>query len=269
MEASPFLYFIVRGWARHRNTYFDKLEEVADRILATGFFLYVITAFTDAAAFTVVRMSGGQEATVRVPFLTAGSLLFSVAISMHYFLISVVNLQAEATRQALHDRAYSDPLTGLANRGQCDLILDSLGKQHKRFAIVSMDLDYLKQVNDRFGHAEGDRMLKGFADMLKESFEGCELIGRMGGDEFLVVLTRDDCDSLEARLARLKALAEEENKKESVFCYRISYGVAENGETDSGRRTHDIFLLADRRMYDMKRANHTAQVYGGSQGGIG
>lgn len=267
-EATPFLISIFRGWTRHRTDYYDRIEEAADRVLAAGFFAYVIGSFIDAGIFTYVRMTGGQEATVTVPFVTMASLLYSMAVSMHYFLYGVVNLRQESTRETLRGRAYSDPLTGLSNRAECEMVLSSLSTTYSRYIIISMDLDRLKQVNDTHGHAEGDRMLTGFSAILQECFKDVTLVGRMGGDEFIVVLTEDDCDRMDALLENMQAMIGEANEKEEVFSYSVSYGTATNADKALGRRAHDIYMLADERMYNMKRKTHGERrilpEYGGS-----
>ena len=252
-EASPFMIMLLSGWHRHRKTYFDRMEELADRALAVGFFSYVLGAVIDAVIFSVVRFTGGQEATVTIPCVTIASLVFSTMTSLHYFLHGVVNLRKEATRRHLMDKAYSDALTGLSNRGECEMILDRLSKEHKRFTIISMDMDNLKHVNDTLGHAEGDRMLSGFAEILGACFAGCELIGRMGGDEFIVILTGDDCDRAEELITHMNKLIAIRNLEEESFQYSVSWGIAKNGDGRLGRRAHDVYMLADARMYDMKR----------------
>ena len=258
LEAAPFLVAITRrGWGRHRAEYYDRLEEMADRALSIGFFSYVLGSFTNAALFSFVKFMGGQEATVRIPFVTAGSLIFSFAICLHYFLYAVVNLRVETTKQMLRNEAYSDALTGLSNRTQCEHILDELGRRGARFTIISMDVDRLKIVNDTYGHTEGDRMLSGFADLLKECFAGCELIGRMGGDEFVVFLTDRDTERSKELLEKLHAGMDAHNRAGEGQPFYVSYGIAESSEMQEGQRARDVYMLADQRMYNMKRSRRT------------
>ena len=259
-ESMPFMVHIARRKGLARTEYYDRLEETADRTLAGGFFLYVIGTFIDTVRFVMLQSGGGQEAVARVPFVTVGSLFFSAAICMHYFLIGIVNLRSEATGEILHNRAYSDFLTGLSNRGECDLVLENLAKRHRRFLIISMDLDHLKEVNDTHGHAEGDRMLAGFAGILKTAFEGAELVGRMGGDEFIVVLCGEDCDHAGQYLQRMHDMIDEENKKEMVFRYSVSVGMAGGRRGQKSQRAHDLYMQADRHMYEAKRKRRAEQA---------
>ena len=268
LETIPFLVSVVKNIGIRRRGYYDRIEEVADRTLAAGFVLYMLSCYTDAILFMTVKFTGGQEASAGINFVTAGSLLFSIAISMHYFLLGVVNLRTEVTSEALRNQAYSDPLTGLANRGACDLLFENLGKSNRRYMIVSIDLDYLKKVNDTYGHAEGDRMLQEFAAVLKECFANCELVGRMGGDEFIVILCDADCDNLETYKKRFAEMLEEKNRTETKYRFSASLGVADNREGKAGGRAHEVYLLADRRMYEEKRMRHALKAMAGRTGGV-
>ena len=132
-------------------------------------------------------------------------------------------------------------------------MLSRLGREYSNFTIISFDLDDLKHVNDTLGHAEGDRMLRAFSGMLRETFADATLAGRMGGDEFLVVLTEDQRENVQDRLEELTKKTTAFNLTEKVFQLHFSYGIAGSGEAKLGRRAHDIYMLADARMYDMKR----------------
>ena len=253
IETVPFLFLLLRGWGKHRKSYYDRLEDLADRMVIYGFLTYVAGIIIDGAVFMYTRYTGGQEAVVTIPFTTVTCLIYTFALCVHYFLHGVMSLRTEATRQKLQEKAYSDSLTGLSNRGECELVLSRLGREYRQFTIISFDLDDLKQVNDTLGHAEGDRMLRTFSALLKETFADATLTGRMGGDEFLVILTGEINGKAEKLLKELSEKADAFNRKETVFQIRFSYGVARNGDAKFGRRANDIYMLADARMYDMKR----------------
>src|SRR6184192_4727930 len=89
-----------------------------------------------------------------------------------------------------------DGLTGLANRRQCEESLaDELARVDRfggSLAIVVADLDWFKDVNDRYGHPAGDSLLRDFASLLQESIRDVDLAGRWGGEEFLLILPGTD-----------------------------------------------------------------------------
>lgn len=234
---------------RNRN---EELDMLSDYAIFFGFFVFVVSAFIDVFFYLFIRIFGNGATPDGAPFMMFGSMVFTITLTAQFFLHGVSHLRADVTRGRLVERAYQDPLTGLANRIRCEQKMMEL-KIDEPFVIISFDLDGLKAVNDSIGHAEGDRMLKGFAGALKQCFEGMTLSGRMGGDEFLVILTGTECAVTDAKLRELEHILFNLNMEEPYFHYSVSYGYASNTETHFGNHVRDIYMLADRRMYDMKR----------------
>ena len=87
--------------------------------------------------------------------------------------------------------ASKDTLTGLANRRSVEAKMDWHISQNQTFCAVMIDLDLFKEVNDRYGHQAGDDLLRHFAKELQKNVRGEDLVGRWGGDEFIIVLCRD------------------------------------------------------------------------------
>ncbi|MEO6801322.1 MAG: GGDEF domain-containing protein [Rhodanobacter sp.] len=98
----------------------------------------------------------------------------------------------EASLRQEHELASTDPLTGLANRAvfqeRMALACRELAQEGKAACLVVLDIDHFKQINDRFGHAAGDRALRIVAEQLKARLRGDDLLVRYGGEEFVVVL---------------------------------------------------------------------------------
>lgn len=124
------------------------------------------------------------------------------------------------------------------------------------YAIISLDLDRLKYVNDTYGHLEGDKMLKTFAEMLVKSFESASLIGRIGGDEFIVVIENPSADICDKCIRKLEKNMEDFNLagKEN-FRISTSVGYAYSNELHN-KDYKELFFLADTRMYEMKERHH-------------
>ncbi len=113
---------------------------------------------------------------------------------------SVARLRAELSsyRTRLEDaerRASRDALTDLANRGEVERELELRMAQSRAFSILMFDLNGFKQINDAYGHLAGDHLLKQFATELRSVFRSTDVVGRWGGDEFIVVL---DCSLKDA-----------------------------------------------------------------------
>ena len=153
----------------------------------------------------------------------------------------------------LWEASIYDPLTNLYNRKYIYQSLEMELERLKRnleesICIVYVDVDNFKRVNDISGHQEGDRVLKELADIFRKSFRRIDLIGRVGGDEFLFILINCRDGSVNDRLEKLKDLIEERFRKYNLS---ISYGIVripeDTLEIDKALR------LADKRMYEMKK----------------
>lgn len=98
-----------------------------------------------------------------------------------------LNLRLQGARIAAEEQAYTDTLTGLKNRRAMDYVLGRLGDTKADFALMHVDLDHFKAVNDSLGHAAGDHVLKTVARILVEETRGTDTIIRTGGDEFVLI----------------------------------------------------------------------------------
>ena len=154
--------------------------------------------------------------------------------------------------------ATVDELTGLSNRrGFMMLAQHSLQlctRQNIPAALVFIDLDYLKQVNDQLGHAEGDWVLVTFAQHLMKAFRSSDVVARLGGDEFLVLLTNHSEAAAESAMARLQQALDATNEAEARgYDISFSYGLVEFDP----KRHHTIGALiseGDSLMYKTKKA---------------
>jgi diguanylate cyclase (GGDEF)-like protein len=100
-----------------------------------------------------------------------------------------LNLRLEGARLAAEEEAMTDPLTGLRNRRAADLFLDRLCSAAAPFALLHLDLDYFKTVNDTLGHAAGDLVLAEVGRILHDQTRAEDCAARIGGDEFLVIIS--------------------------------------------------------------------------------
>lgn len=99
-----------------------------------------------------------------------------------------MNLRLQGAKVAAEEQAYTDTLTGLKNRRALDQILESLIAANTAFAVMHIDLDYFKAVNDTLGHAAGDHVLQVVSDAMVEETRASDTVARVGGDEFTVIL---------------------------------------------------------------------------------
>jgi diguanylate cyclase (GGDEF)-like protein len=160
-------------------------------------------------------------------------------------------LARAGSRQRAARLAYVDPLTGLPNRRA---LLRALAREAARarrhggdVALVLVDLDYFKQVNERQGHPAGDRVLRDVGRQLAAATRREELCARIGGDEFAIVVA-GGLQQAEAAARRVRdALASIEVEATVVAC-----------DLRAGERLQDLYVRADNRLRAEKRARHQA-----------
>lgn len=115
-------------------------------------------------------------------------------------------------QQRLQHMATVDSLTGLFNRGHMIALVEKQLSRHRRnpddLALMLMDLDHFKQINDQYGHAAGDRVLGAVSRVLQDSMREQDYIGRWGGEEFLAVLPQTDIEQAARSAERLRSAVE-------------------------------------------------------------
>ena len=144
-----------------------------------------------------------------------------------------------------------DPLTGLYNRIYFEEEMSRMEKtRHETVGILSCDVDGLKLVNDTLGHDQGDRLLVAAAGVIRESFREGDLVARIGGDEFAVVLPNTTEPSVEDACQRIQEAVTAYNTTNPELPLSISVGLAvKNG---SHKNLKDVFKKADNHMYRKK-----------------
>ncbi len=229
-------------------------------MLIIGLIFFIGCSVIDIIKFNFLKFASVGEINTDINFMTVGAFIFILCLIMNYFyhcieFISETNMQIQ-----LEGLAYSDSLTSLANRSKCELAMAELtGK----YTILSIDLDHLKYTNDNYGHSAGDSLISGFADILRNSFTDASLVGRMGGDEFIIILPYVDDARVQRDLDCFEDLMNYHNSDKESIKYSASYGYASSTEKGFNHDVdpQQVYLLADTRMYKMK-SNHHSQTLG-------
>lgn len=162
--------------------------------------------------------------------------------------------QAQKAETAILERmATTDTLTGLSNRRQIKEMLVSeisrAGRSHRTFSLIILDIDFFKAVNDTYGHAVGDNVLVHISTLLQQSIRQADIIGRWGGEEFLLICPVTELDGA-VTVAKHLCAKISETRFEPVGTLTASFGLTCYHTGDS---PNDLIVRADRAMYQSKR----------------
>ncbi|WP_297421205.1 GGDEF domain-containing protein [Clostridium sp.] len=153
--------------------------------------------------------------------------------------------------------AAIDTLTGFYNRGMGLTLLENEIKTIRRkkgvFSICYIDLNGLKYVNDNFGHAEGDELLVNACEFIKEGVRDNDILCRVGGDEFIILLPELKQEEVEKIMEKIMMNIDIENKSQiRPYDLSFSYGIVQV-ECNNCRTIDEIIQMADANMYEYKK----------------
>ncbi|WKY47688.1 diguanylate cyclase [Eubacteriaceae bacterium ES3] len=189
-------------------------------------------------------MSVRYEHGIRLFDIIKWSFLAFIAVGVGFFFFYRRN-------RRLKRLSMTDQMTGLFNHGAIFEILNTEITASKRYGepltILLFDIDDFKRINDQYGHAEGDKVIKNIAESLKQAVRESDFVGRYGGEEFLVITPRNTAESATGIYWRF---VESINKlyNEGDFIVTASCGIAEY----NGQDIDDFIKLVDKRLYEAK-----------------
>jgi diguanylate cyclase (GGDEF)-like protein len=197
---------------------------------------------------------GGLEPMHQLPLFLA-ILSASAAASIAY-------LEGARATERSRRLALTDPLTGLRNRRAFEEALKVAYEQNRPFALVFIDLDGFKGINDRYGHDAGDKALQHSAGAFLRAVRAIDTVARLGGDEFALLLPTADAPTAERvadrALSELRAVTRDHPEWQGLGA---SFGVAARSDASGAGA---LLERADKAMYAAKRAGGDRIVYASS-----
>jgi diguanylate cyclase (GGDEF)-like protein len=208
-----------------------------------------------AYAGTLALIHPGDAGMSR--FISLSGLVVGAAI-----VVRMLSERSELLMAELRDAALTDPLTGLANRRALEQGFAREGAREARtrrpFALLVLDLDHFKQLNDEQGHKAGDRALVEVADLLREHARGVDVAARVGGDEFAVLLSDTGSQAMREVMSRLDS-AISARAHAAGWPGAASFGAAVS-DID-GTSMDALMRHADMRLYLAKRERHARSAF--------
>jgi two-component system cell cycle response regulator len=219
-------------------------------------YTYIILLTSNADKDQIIRgLAAGADDYLTKPF-HSGELLARVAVGRR---IVELHREIQTKNRLLEELALTDSLTGLANRRAIEdwavRQLNGAARHGFPFWVVMADLDSFKNVNDAYGHEAGDIVLKKFADLLRANTRASNMCGRIGGEEFVVVITHVQKPNIQTAIERIRMHLEAERFAFGRTALRVtaSFGISgfQGGEAP---KFGQLVREADTALYAAKRA---------------
>ena len=215
-----------------------------------------------AASALLILFVGSLQHVGAVSLGLAAATLVVAGLRSGLSLVGLRTLTDQRRRESI-----TDQLTGLGNRRSLFELLDAVAAEHaegdadaRSIAFMFLDLNRFKEVNDSFGHATGDELLRQLGARLKDSLRSSDLVVRLGGDEFAVALLDADADYAATVAGRLTAEIEEPFALDAVRA-QIGAAIGIAVLPDNAAASADLVRCADLAMYRAKLAGKTFAIY--------
>ena len=222
-------YELIRNWVYHR-------------VDSKGFafwglpLLLVVGGTWDMISYMVQRKTDG---------------VYRIIIAFFIYVVIMWGRSLSENRR----KAYTDFHTGLFNKSRCNELLEETGIPEIPTGIIMIDLNFLKQTNDEYGHEAGDKYISDFAKILCDSIPAGNFIGRFGGDEFIAVIYMTDENKMKDIIQRIEKKVGTENSHGRVPQIGYSLGSAISIQYPK-KSLMELLEIADQHMYEEKRRHH-------------
>jgi len=235
----------------------EMLKASSSYVRITNYMNSVANLTSGQVAAELERMQDGSKRATRYLLASGGAALFALMLGSVLFYRDMrrAEIARDRGKEQIHHLAHHDTLTGLPNRAlfalELERALARVGRGEK-IALLYLDLDHFKRVNDMLGHSVGDELLRQAADRLRDCVRETDVIARLGGDEFAVLATAlnrpSDAATLAARIDEAFKPSFSLNGNQAVVGVSIGIAIAPDDAGDQ----EELVKKADLALYDAK-----------------
>ena len=243
-----FVMILVKDAGSNLVTQTQYIQIMGQAMLALSFIFNIFFYYMEVLGYSKQIMLSKKA----VP-LGAISMVFATLVNYNIFISESIARKKEY--ESLAHLAYADELTGIANRSKYEKYIKSISEKPDDYCIISIDLNGLKEINDNQGHLMGDKYLFEFGGELEKCFGNDGFLARIGGDEFVVILTGESMLQVDYLIDGMKHALATLNEKDPIINRSAAIGYAYRHECE-GKDANAVYLLADERMYKNKQLMH-------------
>lgn len=228
-------------------------KQVPHQLMAISAVICFLLVLHWISTFFLIRSISGWDV---IAFSIGTLLVFALYLSLLSGILMQLYARLVAAEAKALDLAYQDPLTGLNNMRYVDTLFDKAlmlaTRPHQFLAVIYIDLDNFKPINDTAGHSAGDKTLKLIAKKLKDNTRSTDICARVGGDEFVVVATQIENEEHVHLIAKklLSVLTEEIQIEGKTYTLGASIGISLYPK--DGSNLEQLIKNADAAMYEIK-----------------
>jgi two-component system cell cycle response regulator len=250
-EHNPAL--VIVDWIMPDLSGIEICQHIRANLQASYTYIIILTAKSETES-VVAGLAAGADDYLTKPFKDE-ELVARVGVG---FRIVELHQQIQAKNRLLEELALTDSLTGLPNRRAIEewatRQLSGAARHGFSFWVAVADVDHFKTVNDRYGHEAGDTVLKKFSEILKANSRRSDICGRIGGEEFLMILTHASSEGAQALFERVRGQFEATkfNFRGATISVTASFGAAAF-EGTQGPDFAKLVARADAALYSAKR----------------
>nr|WP_246225561.1 GGDEF domain-containing protein [Vibrio agarilyticus] len=220
-------------------------------VILSGYLAYTIVSPISYLTHQAQLLASGGDVTIKP--LKRNDEIGELSLAFEKMAITI-----QSKQQSLTEQAHHDPLTGILNRRA--LLEDATSTIRANASVCMMDLDHFKQINDQFGHAAGDAVLQYFCELVKAEIRTHDIFGRIGGEEFTLVLPQTHLEQAVKLAERIREKTEQHLHtvltSPAPFPVTVSIGVTEWRSGDF----HKVLSRADQCLYQAKRAGRNQVI---------
>lgn len=229
-----------------------KKKRFENYTIVVSLIIVIIFALIDIIKYNIEKYISSNTVGGFTGITCIGVLTLIIALIMDFCIRMFTSIKDVIEYNTLENVVYTDALTGLYNRNFCEEEFDDLDKNKHVYALIKLDINNVKYINETYGREQGDRYIKYFANIIQNIYGRYGTVARLGGDEFIVIIKNASTLNVDILIERMQNKIDTINSKIRIHDISTAYGVS-TYDADKTESSREALRLADARMYQKKK----------------